>query len=170
MASKSKYIKMGILLLVIGAFTYFALSLNKGETAAGIGEKAYDFELESLDGEEVKLSQYAGQVTILNYFATWCGPCVDEAPELEAFEQEYGGDFKLLIIDLGETKDRVRKFINQHKTTSQYLFDYKQDVAKKYGVIGQPETFVIDKNGIIREHYKGPVTKNELYQMAAKYN
>lgn len=165
----NKFLKIFILLLTVGAFAYFAMNLNKGETAMGVGEKAYNFELEDIEGEHVKLSDFKGQVTILNYFATWCGPCVDEAPELEAFDQEYGKDFKLLIIDLGETRDRVKKFIDKHKTTSTYLFDFKQEVSKKYGVIGQPETFIIDKNGIIREHYKGPITKDELYEMASKY-
>jgi cytochrome c biogenesis protein CcmG, thiol:disulfide interchange protein DsbE len=165
----NKFLKIFILLLTVGAFAYFALNLNKGETAMGVGEEAYNFELEDIEGERVKLSDFKGQVTILNYFATWCGPCVDEAPELEAFDQEYGKDFKLLIIDLGETRDRVKKFIDKHKTTSTYLFDFKQDVSKKYGVIGQPETFIIDKNGIIREHYKGPITKDELFEMANKY-
>lgn len=166
----NKYLKIFILLVTVGAFVYFASNLNKGETAAGVGEHAYNFELEDLDGNLVKLSDFKGQVTILNYFATWCGPCVDEAPELEAFEQEYGKDFKLLIIDLGETKDRVKKFIDKHETTSTYLFDFKQDVAKKYGVIGQPETFIIDENGIMREHYKGPISKDELFELANKHN
>lgn len=166
----NKYMKLVILLIAVGAFTYFALNLNKGETASGVGDQAYDFELESINGDMVKLSDFKGKITILNYFATWCGPCVDEAPELEAFEQEYGDEYKLLIIDLGETKDRVKKFIDKHKTTSEYVFDYKQDVAKKYGVLGQPETFIIDKNGVIREHYKGPITKDELLEMAKKYN
>ena len=130
---------------------------------------AFNFELEDLDGNLVKLSDYKGQMVILNFFATWCKPCVDEAPELEAFEQEYGKDYKLLIIDIGETKDRVKKFIDKHETTSTYLFDFKRDVYKQYGLVGQPETFVIDKNGIIREHYKGPLTKQELYDMVKPY-
>jgi cytochrome c biogenesis protein CcmG, thiol:disulfide interchange protein DsbE len=165
----NKLLKILILIVTAGAFTYFALNLNKGETSAGVGEKAYNFDLEDIEGKQVRLADFNGQVTILNYFATWCGPCVDEAQELEAFEQEYGREYKLLIIDLGETRDRVKKFIDKHNTTSTYLFDFKQEVSKKYGVIGQPETFIIDKNGVIREHYKGPLTKSELFEMASKY-
>lgn len=167
----NKISRIIILLLVIGAFTYFALNFNKKEISAAIGDNAFNFELEDFDGKMVKLSDHNNdQVVIVNFFATWCGPCVDEAPELEAFDQEYGNDFKLFIIDLGETKDRVKKFIDKHETTSTYLFDFKQDVAKQYGILGQPETFVIDKNGVIREHYNGPLTKDELFQMASKYN
>ncbi|WP_147533917.1 TlpA family protein disulfide reductase [Bacillus marasmi] len=162
-------IKILILAGVIGLFVYFGISLaTKGEYT-GIGEKAYAFELEDIDGKKTKLSDYSGQVVILNYFATWCGPCVDEAPELEAFEQEYGDQFKLLIIDLGETQDRVKKFVKEHKTTSTYLFDFNRKVSKEYNVVGQPETFIIDKEGVIREHYTGPISKGDLYDLAAKY-
>ncbi len=165
-----KSIKILVLLVAVGLFVYFGAALaNKGEYT-GVGEQAYNFELENLDGKMTKLSDYKGQVVILNYFATWCIPCVDEAPELEAFEKEYGETYKLLIIDRGETKDRVKKFIDKHKTTSTYIFDYNNKVSKKYNVVAQPETFVIDKEGIIREHYIGPITKKQLYDLAAKYN
>lgn len=162
--------KILVLVVMIGLFVYFGVAYaNKGEYT-GVGEAGFNFELEDLNGDLIKLSDFRGQVVILNYFATWCGPCVDEAPELEAFEKEYGKRFKLLIIDRGETKDRVKKFINEYKTTSTYLFDYKQKVSKAYNVIAQPETFVIDKEGIIQEHIKGPVTKADLYNLASKYD
>ncbi len=165
-----KSMKILVLVVMIGLFVYFGVAYaNKGEYT-GVGEAGFNFELEDLNGDLIKLSDFRGQVVILNYFATWCGPCVDEAPELEAFEKEYGERLKLLIIDRGETKDRVKKFINEYKTTSTYLFDYKQKVSKAYNVIAQPETFVIDKEGIIQDHIKGPVTKADLYNLASKYD
>lgn len=161
--------KIIFLVVAVGLFIYFGVALaNKGEYT-GVGEAGYNFELEDFDGNMVKLSDLKGQVVILNFFATWCGPCVDEAPDLEAFDQEYGKQFKLLIIDRGETKDRVKKFVDEHKTTSTYLFDFNQRVSKEYNVVAQPETFVIDKEGIIREHHIGPITKDDLYDLAAKY-
>ncbi len=165
---KNKISRIIVMLLVVGAFTYFILNLDKGETT-GLGEKASDFQLEDLDGKVRSLSDFEGQVVIINFFATWCGPCVDEAPELEAFEQEYGDNFKLLIVDLGETRDRVKKFVEKHHTTSTYLFDYKMDIKDQFGVTGQPETFVLDKEGIIREHYKGPLSKSDLYNLVVDY-
>lgn len=164
----NKWTRILIMLLVVGAFTYFILNLEKGETT-GLGEKAPEFQLEDLDGKMQSLSDYEGRVVVVNFFATWCGPCVDEAPELEAFEQEYGDEVKLLIIDLGETRDRVKKFVEKHNTSSTYLFDYKMDIKDQFGVTGQPETFVIDKEGIIREHYKGPLTKDDLYNLLKNY-
>jgi cytochrome c biogenesis protein CcmG, thiol:disulfide interchange protein DsbE len=165
---KNRVSRIIVMLLVVGAFTYFILNLDKGETT-GLGEPAIDFQLEDIDGNLQSLSDYKGQVVVINFFATWCGPCVDEAPELEAFEQQYGDKVKLLILDLGETRDRVKKFIEKHNTTSTYLFDYKMDIKDQFGVTGQPETFVIDKEGVIREHYKGPLTKDDLYNLVADY-
>lgn len=164
-----KRMKILILVVIIGVFAYFGIAYANKSEYTGVGEAGYNFELEDLNGDLVRLSDYKGQVVILNYFATWCGPCVDEAPELEAFEKEYGDRFKLLIIDRGEPKDRVKKFIDEYKTTSTYLFDFNQKVSKEYNVIAQPETFVIDKEGIIKEHIKGPVTKEELFNLASKY-
>jgi cytochrome c biogenesis protein CcmG, thiol:disulfide interchange protein DsbE len=161
--------KILVLIFVIGLFVYFGYSMvNKGETS-GLGEKAFNFELEDLDGNMVKLSDYKDQVVVVNYFATWCIPCVDEAPELEAFEKEYGDTYKLLIIDRGEPKDRVKKFVKKYKTTSTYLLDINDKVSKAYNVVAQPETFVINKQGIIKEHYIGPITKEQLYELVAKY-
>lgn len=165
---KNKVSRTIVMLLVISAFTYFILNFDKAETT-GLGEPAIDFQLEDIDGNVQSLSDYKGQVVVINFFATWCGPCVDEAPELEAFEQEYGDKAKLLILDLGETRERVKKFIEKHNTTSTYLFDYKMDIKDQFGVTGQPETFVIDKEGVIREHYKGPLTKDDLYNLVANY-
>ncbi|MGJ7921318.1 TlpA family protein disulfide reductase [Neobacillus sp. LXY-4] len=166
---KKPSIKILVLAAVIGLFVYFGISLaTKGEYT-GVGETAYNFELEDLNGKMVKLADYKGQVAVVNYFATWCIPCVDEAPELEAFEKEYGDKYKLLIIDRGETQDRVKKFVKENKTTSTYLFDFNDKVSKAYNVVAQPETFVIDKEGVIREHYIGPITKSELYDLVAKY-
>ncbi|OCA91554.1 alkyl hydroperoxide reductase [Bacillus sp. FJAT-27225] len=167
---KQKIIRMTILVLIVGLFGIIGMSMAKKADVSTIGDPAPAFELEDIDGNMRNLAEFnTDQVVVLNYFATWCGPCVDEAPELEAFEQEYGDRYKLLILDLGETRDRVKKFMKKHNTTSTYLFDYNSKTSKLYGVTGQPETFVIDKKGIIREHIKGPITKMELYNLASKY-
>jgi cytochrome c biogenesis protein CcmG, thiol:disulfide interchange protein DsbE len=167
---KETIIKLIVLAGVMAVFIFFALSLREQSAdVTGVGETAYNFELEDIDGKLQKLSDYKGQVVILNYFATWCAPCVEEAPELEAFEKEFGGQYKLLIIDRGETRDRVKKYIEKYKTTSTYLFDYNHKVSKKYNVVAQPETFVIDKDGKIVEHHIGPISKKDLYNLVSKY-
>jgi cytochrome c biogenesis protein CcmG, thiol:disulfide interchange protein DsbE len=166
---KKVNIKILVLVLVVGLFVYFGINMAVQPKIARVGDKAADFELEDLDGNIVKLSDYKGQVVVLNYFATWCIPCADEAQELEAFDKEYGDTYKLLIIDRGETGDRVKSFMKKHKTTSTYLLDKNDKVSKTYGVIAQPETFVIDKDGVIQEYVQGEVTKEDLISLTEKY-
>lgn len=159
---KQKIIHIASLLLVLSFFVFLALGMRENRVVSGVSEPGYDFRLEDLNGNVHRLSDHKGEVVVINIFATWCKPCVEEAPELEAFAQEYENEAKLIIIDKGEPKDRVAKFIEKHQTSSTYLFDFDNQVSKKYGVTGQPETFIIDKEGIIREHIVGVVSKKRL--------
>jgi len=151
-------------------FGYAAYGMaNKGDTT-DTGDKAYNFSLENLDGTTTKLSDFRGQMVVLNYFATWCDPCKEEAPELEQFAKDYGDKYKLIMINRGETKDRVRTFLRKYNTPAVYVFDYNAKVSQKYNVTGQPETFVIDRKGVIREHYNGPITEMQLYNWLKEYD
>ncbi|MDX8364140.1 TlpA disulfide reductase family protein [Cytobacillus sp. IB215665] len=151
-----------IVLSLVAAVFFFLVSGIQGVKGVKVGDLAYDFTLEDLDGGTHTLSDYRGQFVVLNFFATWCKPCVDEEPELEAFHQQYGDKYKLLIIDRGEPKSRVEKFIKEHNSTTLYLFDTDDKVSKNYLVVGQPETFIIDPSGIIRERIVGPTTAETL--------
>ncbi len=97
-------------------------------------------------------------------------PCKDEAPELEAFQKDYGDKYNLLMINRGETMDKVKKVSKNNKAGMTYLFDYNAKVSKIFNVTAQPETFVIDKKGIISEHYNGPITEGQLYGWVKKYD
>lgn len=165
-----RVIKLLVMALIIGMFSFFAYSLVSKGKHTDIGDKAYNFELPNLDGTNTKLSDFKGQMIVINYFATWCAPCRDEAPELEAFSKEYGDKYKLIMIDRGETKDRVKEFLKKYNTPATYLFDYNAKVSKIYNVTAQPETFVIDKKGVIREHYNGPITEMQLYNFVKKHD
>jgi peroxiredoxin len=135
-----------------------------------VGDKAYQFELPNLDGSTTKLTDFKGKIVILNYFASWCAPCKEELPELEAFQKDYGDQYNLLMINRGETMDKIKKVTNNNKAGMNYLFDYNAKVSKLYNVTGQPETFVIDKQGVIREHYNGAITEMQLYNWVKKYD
>jgi peroxiredoxin len=165
-----RVIKSLVLILLVGMFSFFAYSLIGKAKHTDVGDKAYNFELPNYNGGKTKLTDYKGQIVILNYFATWCAPCKDEAPELEAFQKDYGDKYKLLMINKGETKDNVKNATNNNKAGMNYLFDYNADNAKIYNVTGQPETFVIDKKGIIKVHYNGPITEGQLYNWVKQYD
>ncbi len=154
----------GVILLVS-----FSLSRNVPQEPSGVGAPAPSFELENIDGGKTSLSDYKGQVVVLNFFTTWCPPCIEETADLEAYEQEYGEESPLLIISRDESVETVRAFREAYQTTSPYLLDSDNAISQLYGVTGQPETFIIDQEGVIREHHIGPISSEELATMVQAY-
>lgn len=157
MSKKVKAIWAIALLMVMISFGVGTFVLGKNATAVEVGQPAPDFTLTDLDDKEVSLSDYKGQPVMLNFFASWCPPCIEEAPEIQRFEENYGDKIKILMIDRAEPKVLVEEFVEKYGSTSTYLMDYNNSLSRPYGVIGQPETFFIDKNGIVRQHIKGPL-------------
>ena len=164
-----KLLRIFLLLVIAGGFFYMAVSSAKNSTAAVAGDPAPDFTLEDMDGNMVSLSDYKGQFVVLNFFASWCPPCREEAPELQKFEEQYGDQVKLLILDRAEPKIKVQEFIDEFNSTSTYLLDYNDSMAKPYGVIGQPETFFIDEEGIIRLKHSGPMTTEFMVETVNQF-
>ena len=161
----NKRVMQIVLLVFVGAVFFFLAKGIDGVEIVQVGDQAYDFELEDLDGNIHNLSDYQGKFVVVNFFATWCDPCIEEAPELEKYEQKYGEESPLLIIDRGEPKKRVQDFVDEINSTSTYLLDRDDKISKIYNVVGQPETLIIDPNGVIREKIIGPTTAENLASM-----
>ncbi|MBT2638401.1 MULTISPECIES: TlpA disulfide reductase family protein [unclassified Bacillus (in: firmicutes)] len=158
-----KIVPVIVIAAVIGVLGFLVSGLG-GKASAQPGDQSIEFELQDIEGNTYKLSDFKGQPVVLNFFATWCAPCIDEAPELEAFGKEYK-DAKLLILAKGESKKRMEKYISKSGSELTYLLDTKEDISKDYNVIGQPETIIIDGNGVIVERFSGPTTKDDLIKM-----
>ncbi|MBL4711063.1 MAG: TlpA family protein disulfide reductase [Gammaproteobacteria bacterium] len=106
-----------------------------------------------MDDDKKKLSDYKGSVILLNFWATWCPPCIREMPSMELLNQQLKGEkFKILAINQMEDVDQVFVFSGQLEVdlTFDILFDSTSDVARKYAVRGLPTTYLIDKQGKIR--------------------
>lgn len=158
-----KIVAIIVIAAVLGVLGFLVSGLG-GKASAQPGDQAIDFELKDTNGKSYKLSDFKGQPVVLNFFATWCAPCLDEAPELEAFGKEYK-DAKLLILAKGESKKRMGKYIGESGSQLTYLLDTKEEISKDYSVIGQPETIIIDENGVIVKRFSGPTTKDDLIKM-----
>ena len=114
---------------------------------------ASDFELPDMDEEKVKLSKYRGKVVLLNFWATWCPPCVREMPSMERLHQQVDAEeFKVLAVNQMEDADQVFAFTGQLDVdpTFEILFDTTSEVSQAYAVRGLPTTYLIDKKGNIR--------------------
>jgi len=127
------------------------------------GKTAPDFEGKLLDGGKFTLSDYIGKkIIILNFFATWCGPCREEMPELERFYSKYRKD-KLILVGISEEseRDEVKTFVQKHKLTFPVIVDKKGEIGKKYGVTSYPTTVLIGAQGDILLYEIGMISNTE---------
>jgi len=122
------------------------------ETAAPeIGSLAPDFQLQTLDGQTFSLSSVRGKPVLLNFWATWCGPCRFEMPFLQEIYEDYSDEELVLItVDIGESKSDVERFLQREGLSLPTLLDSEAKVARQYKTAAIPTTFFIDKDGIIR--------------------
>ncbi|OJE00687.1 thiol:disulfide interchange protein [Bacillus cereus] len=138
-----------------------------------IGKSAPDFELTKLDGTNVKLSDLKGKKVILNFWATWCGPCQQEMPDMEAFYKEHKENVEILAINYtpsekGGGEEKVSNFAKETGITFPILLDKNIDVTTAYKVITIPTSYFIDTKGVIQDKFIGPMTQKEMEKRVAK--
>ncbi len=129
-----------------------------------VGNLAYDFTLQDLDGNSHTLSDFRGQPVIINFWATWCPPCRIEMPELQAAYERYQGDgLVILAVDNDESPDAVRAFFyDEMDLTFTPLLDDGADVADRYSVFNFPSTYFVNAAGEITAIHLGPMTASQI--------
>ena len=131
-----------------------------------VGRPAPDFKLDSLQGDPVALADLKGQVVVLDFWASWCPPCVESLPHLgQLYAQEDDG-VKVLAINLMEDKERVQSFIAERGLQIPVLLDTKGQTASKYNVSSIPQTVLIGPDGVVKQVYVGlgPDTYEDIRQ------
>ena len=124
--------------------------------AAAISGPAPDFTLKSLDGKNLKLSEMAGNVVLINFWASWCAPCREEMPLLNALHNKYQPlGFTVLGINVEEQVDSARGFLEDFPVDFPVLLDNRNQVSQLYEVIAMPTTVVVDRDGKLRFLHKG---------------
>ena len=117
-----------------------------------VGKQAPDFQLPSLGGQSVSISDFQGKPILLNFWATWCGPCLQEMPLLQAiFEEQLDNSLVMLAINIGEPAPAVNNFMRNGNYSFPVLLDTERDVAQDYNIRAIPTTFFIDEDGVIQE-------------------
>jgi peroxiredoxin len=121
-----------------------------------IGEKASPFTLKNLSGQEVSLTDFRGKVILLNFWATWCPPCIAEIPRFNKLRKAYAKkNFEIVAVSTDRSLSTARKFIRKHPVSFIVLHDSSIKVSRKYNVFSIPTTFLIDKKGKIIEKFLG---------------
>jgi len=138
--------------------------------AAQVGRAAPNFNLRSPAGNEVQLSDFHGSYVLVNFWASWCGPCRGEAPDLEALQRaaSRGQSPKLVVLGVNqqEDADTARKFANEFDVTYPILLDRSGEVSEGYRVgRGLPITFLVDPSGVIEKVYLGALSRESLAEI-----
>jgi cytochrome c biogenesis protein CcmG, thiol:disulfide interchange protein DsbE len=152
---------MGVLALV--GLLGFGL-ISKGEGSLAVGDPVPTTELAALKGQETgSVADHGGKWVLVNVWASWCGPCRDEAPALQRFyERRAGDDFEIVGIDTQETAEAGRGFVEEFGLTYPQLHDGAGEYADELKTKGVPENFLIDPEGDVALVQAGPVTEDFL--------
>jgi peroxiredoxin len=131
--------------------------MTVGSVTAGIKETAApDFTLKSVSGENLKLSEYRGEVVLINFWASWCGPCRQEMPVLSELHDKYKAlGFTVLGVNVEEDSSKARKLLKKMSVSFPVLLDNESVVSKQYDVVAMPSTVLVDRNGNMRYLHKG---------------
>ncbi|MDT8334826.1 MAG: TlpA disulfide reductase family protein [Desulfurivibrionaceae bacterium] len=130
---------------------------GSGGTAARWGQPAPAFELEDIEGNIWRLSELAGQVVFINFWATWCPPCREEMPSMQELYETMPKDrFKMVTILSNDDPALAEVFAEKNGFEFPILIDPGSEAGKAYGITGVPETYIIDKEGLLRQKYLGP--------------
>jgi thiol-disulfide isomerase/thioredoxin len=139
--------------------------------AASVKGPAPNFTLKSLSGKNLKLSEMAGNVVLINFWASWCGPCREEMPLLNALHKKYAPlGFTVLGVNVEEDLDGAMRFLKNVPVDFPILLDNTNKVSQQYKVIAMPTTVVVDRDGNMRYLHEGykPGDEKKYRQMIKK--
>jgi len=163
MNGRRKTMLVAILALVLDSGLIMAGCSSSAPSApaegTGVGKLAPDFQLQSLDGQVVSLSDFRGEAVLLNFWATWCGPCRFEMPFLQqVYEERSDQGLVILAVNIGESQSEVKEFMESFDLSFLTVLDTATEVARQYNIRGIPTTFFLDKDGVIQDLKIGSFT------------
>ncbi len=132
-----------------------------------VDHPAPDFTLTTLDNETFSLHAAQGKPVVLNFWATWCGPCQRELPALQAAAERYGDSVLIVGVDQGEAADLVQRYVDEKGLTFAIPLDADFAVSGLYNVQGLPTTYFIDSQGVIRQIWMGEMNSITLAEGVA---
>lgn len=143
---------------------------NRGSRPPHVGIAAKEFTVQDAD-HQVSLNQFRGQVVIVNFWATWCPPCTEELPSLMDMQNQLRSRGVVVLgVSIDVDSDAYHRFLKQRNVNFVTVLDPEQKVAGMYGTSGWPESYIIDRQGVLRRKIVGPINWNspEVMQFLTK--
>ena len=148
----TKWLSTAGALIALGA----SLALPLSAHAVGLKEEAPDFTLKSLEGSNLRLEEYRGQVVLINFWASWCGPCRQEMPLLDRLHHRYeDAGFAVLGVNVEGEVEPAQEIVDKTNVTFPILIDDGQKVSDMYDLQAMPTTVVVDRDGVVRYIHPG---------------
>ncbi len=169
MTNRGQWIAVGGVLLAVAAVVGAGLALSGDLAPVGVGNRAPGFRAVRLaTGDSVGLNQFTGEVVLLNIWATWCAPCEQEMPSIQRLYQELSPEgLKIVSVSVDDDQpDAVSRWLQDRKLTFEVFQDRSHDIERIYQTTGVPESFVIDRHGVIVKKVIGPVEWDHPAQKA----
>lgn len=179
-----RLLAIGVILSLIGIIVYN--TLIEDEQASGendaifvtpegmeletggidVGDVAPNFQLKTLEGETVKLSDFRGKKVFINFWATWCGPCRAEMPHMQEIYEKYGDEVVILAVNATSTErsvNAVKEFVEEYDLTFPILLDETNEVNARYQALQLPTTYFVNSEGVLKIQRKvGPMSYEEM--------
>jgi cytochrome c biogenesis protein CcmG/thiol:disulfide interchange protein DsbE len=153
--------------VVLGLLGVVALQMRRsGPLAAaqvGAGQPAPTFSLQTFDGQKYATADLRGKVVVVNFWASWCIPCEQEAPDMENSWRHYQSQGVIFLgVDYVDTEPEARSFLGRFGITYPNGPDLGTRISQAYRIRGVPETYIVDKTGMLRATFIGPITQDQL--------
>lgn len=163
--NKQKLITL-LLLVAVFFFVVWTVYNNKPleKTRIDLGNAAPDFQAVNTLGQQAALSDYKGKVVVLNFWASWCEPCVKEMPLIRDVFESNKNDMVTLFVNVGETKGTVQEYLTAHQFDFPVIIDVTGKLSALYGVVGLPATFIIDPEGNLEHILLGEINSSAQLQ------
>jgi cytochrome c biogenesis protein CcmG/thiol:disulfide interchange protein DsbE len=158
------WIAAGVIGLVVLVLLGYAL-IGVTSDPPQVGSPVPDFALTALDGSPMNLSEQRGKPVVVNFFASWCAPCREEAAALEQTWRMYQEqEVQFFGIAYKDADSKAQAFLDEFDVSYPSTVDPSNRTARSYGLTGVPETFVIDQQGLLVRHFLGPISQAQLSQ------